>query len=100
MKFRAAFDDLDGRLARHPYLLGDAPTVLDIAWFIYVNRLSLAAYPIARLHPRIDRWFATLRARPEFAKEIGLPPPVQERFETTRREHAKAGKSLEAVAGW
>jgi hypothetical protein len=37
--------------------------------------------------------------RPEFAKEIQLPEPVSERFETTRREHARAGKSLETVAG-
>ncbi len=100
VKFRAAFDQLEGWLAEHPYLLGDELTVLDIAWFIYANRLSLAAYPIARLHPRVDRWFARLRERPEFAREIELPSPLKQRFEATRREHAKAGKSLEAVAGF
>jgi glutathione S-transferase len=99
LKFRAAFDELDRLLARQPYLLGDAPSVLDIAWFIYVNRLALAGYPFARLHPRVDAWFGKLRARPEFAKEVQLAPPLAERFDATRRAHAQAGKSLEAVAG-
>lgn len=100
LKFREAFDELDRRLARQPYLLGDSPSVLDIAWFIYVNRLSLAGYPFARLHPRVDAWFGKLRARPEFSKEVQLPPPLAERFDTTRRAHAQAGKSLETVAGF
>jgi hypothetical protein len=74
--------------------------VLDIAWFIYVNRLLLAAYPVMRLHPRVGDWYAKLLARPEFAKEVRLPPPVKERFDATRHEQAKAGKSLELVAGF
>jgi glutathione S-transferase len=74
-------------------------TVLDIAWFIYVDRLTLADYPFARLHPRLSAWFTKLLQRPEFAKEIALPAEVSERFATTRREHAQAGKSLELVAG-
>jgi glutathione S-transferase len=100
LKFRAAFDELDRRLARQPYLLGDAPSVLDIAWFIYVNRLALAGYPFARLHPRVQAWFGQLHTRPEFAKEVQLAPPLAERFDATRRAHAEAGKSLEAVAGF
>ena len=99
LKFRDAFNELEQRLAKHPYLLGNAPTVLDIAWFIYANRLALAGYPLARLHPKVGAWFAELRRRPEFSKEIQLPPPLAERFDATRREHAQAGKSLELVAG-
>lgn len=97
--FRRAFDELDQRLAGQPYLLGAELTVLDIAWFIYVNRLVLAGYPLARLHPRLAAWFADLMARPEFAKEIALPPPVEAAFAATRQAHAQAGQSLEAVAG-
>ncbi|MGP0089282.1 MAG: glutathione S-transferase family protein [Xanthobacteraceae bacterium] len=100
LKFRQAFDELEQRLAKHAYLLGDTLTVLDIAWFIYVNRLSLAAYPVTRLHPRVGDWYEKLLARREFAKEVRLPPPVKERFDTTRHEQAKAGKSLELVAGF
>jgi len=98
-RLREALDDMDRRLATQPYLLGDKLTVLDIAWFIYVDQLSLAAYPYARLHPHVGEWFAKLMRRPEFAKEIQLPAPVSERFDATRREHARAGKSLEMVAG-
>jgi glutathione S-transferase len=34
-KFRVEFEALDRRLAKQPYLLGDALSPLDIAWFIY-----------------------------------------------------------------
>ena len=37
-KFRAEFEELDKRLAKHPYLMGDTLSVLDIAWFIYAHR--------------------------------------------------------------
>jgi glutathione S-transferase len=99
-KFRAEFDALEGRLAASPYLLGDAISVLDIAWFIYANRLALGGYPMARLHPRVDAWLAKLGARPEFAKEIAMPPEAVQRIEATRRAHVQAGKTLEAVAGF
>ena len=69
-KFRKEFDALDKRLAQSPYLMGEALSVLDIAWFIYAFRLSLAGYPFARLHPHVAAWEEKLRARPEFAKEI------------------------------
>ena len=45
-----------GRLAQQPYLMGEALSVLDIAWLIYAHRLSLAGYPFARLHPHVDAW--------------------------------------------
>lgn len=98
--FRQSFDELDERLTGRPYLLGDKLTVLDIAWFIYVNRLMLGGYPLQRLHPRLAAWFADLMARPEFAEEVALPPAVEEAFATTRKAHAEAGQSLEAVAGF
>jgi glutathione S-transferase len=98
--FRAEFDSLDKQLALHLYLLGDQLGVLDVAWFIYTNRLVLGGYPVARLHPNVSRWFEALRARPEFAKEIAMPPEIVDRLEATRAAHAQAGKSLEQVAGF
>lgn len=98
--FRRTFNDLDARLAGQPYMLGDKLTVLDIAWFIYVNRLVLAGYPLGRLHPRLAAWFDGLMARPEFAKEIALPPPVEQAFAATRKAQEQAGQTLEAVAGF
>jgi glutathione S-transferase len=62
-KFRAEFDVLDKRLAQHPYLMGDNLSVLDIAWFIYAHRLSLAGYPSARLHSGVGTWVEKLCSR-------------------------------------
>ncbi len=99
-KFRVAFAEIDQRLAASPYLLGDALSVLDIAWFIYAHRLSLGGYPIARLHPRVAAWMGKLAARPDFAREIASPPEVMAHIAATRRAHEQAGKTLEAIAGF
>jgi glutathione S-transferase len=89
-KFRAEFDALDKRLAAQPYLMGESLSVLDIAWFIYAFRLSLAGYPFARLHPSVNAWKDKLLARPEFAKEIA----------GTRKPATQPAKTLEQVAGF
>ena len=99
-KFRLEFNLLDSRLAQHPYLMGDSAGVLDIAWFIYAHRLSLGGYPFARLHPRVGAWLDKLRARPEFADEIAMPPEAVARNESILRAHAESGQSLEMVAGF
>ena len=98
-KFRKVFGELDETLADQEYLLSDGLSVLDIAWFIYANRLTLAGYPIARLHPNLDAWYARMEQMPEIAREIALPPPVKEKFDATRAQHLEDGVNLEAVAG-
>jgi len=98
VRFRAEFDALDKTLARQPYLLGENLSVLDIAWLIYENRLSLAGYPFARLHPHIHAWADKLRAMPEFAKEVVQLRHSPDQLDTVRR--AQAGKTLEMVAGF
>ena len=97
-KFRAEFDRLDRALAKQPYLTGAELSVLDIAWFIYEHRLSLAGYPFARLHPHVHAWAERLRAMPEFAKEIGQLRHSPQQLEAVQR--AQVGKTLEAVAGF
>jgi glutathione S-transferase len=99
-KFRVAFDALEQRLAHHPYLMGDRLTVLDIAWLIYAHRLSLGGYPFGRLHPRVAVWMEKLRTRPEFAREIAMPPEAVTRLEAARRFQVESGNTLEAVAGF
>ncbi len=98
-KFRAGFDALDERLAQQRYLMGADLSVLDIAWFIYAHRLSLAGYPFARLHPRVNAFLETLRLRPEFAKEIATTAEFDRRLDATRKAQLQAGKTLEMVAG-
>jgi glutathione S-transferase len=99
-KFRAEFAAMDTRLAQQPYLMGEALTVLDIAWLIYAHRLSLAGYPFERLHPHVFAWKERLSSRSEFAKEIELPRHSKEELEGVRRAQEKAGNTLEAVAGF
>jgi glutathione S-transferase len=99
-KFRNEFDALDMWLASQPYLMGQDLSVVDIAWLIYVHRLSLGGYPFARLHPHLNAWAAKLRARPEFAKEIAMLRDSEERLEATRQAQVRAGKTLEMVAGF
>jgi len=89
-KFRAEFDALDRRLAQSPYLMGHSLSVLDIAWFIYAYRLSLAGYPLRRLHPRVGAWEEKLRARPEFVSEIA----------GTRKPATPVDRTLEQVTGF
>ena len=78
--------------------MGESLSVLDIAWFIYAHRLSLAGYPLARLHPHVHAWVEKLRARPEFAKEIAMPPEVKAHIETTQ-SRARAGRQ-DAGSRW
>jgi glutathione S-transferase len=99
-RFRTEFAALDQRLAQLPYLMGESLGVLDIAWFIYAHRLSLAGYPFKRLHPRVHAWVERLRARPEFAREIAMPPETKARIEAARSAQVQAGKTLELVAGF
>ena len=67
--FGRAFDQLDTRLAGEPWLLGERISVLEIAWFISVHRLVLAAYPLER-HPHLRAHYERLLERPGFAAEV------------------------------
>ncbi len=98
-KFKAAFDGLEKRLEANTYLLGEHISLLDIAWFIYVNRLSVAGYPFSRLHPRLAAWFEGLQAKPEFASEIVMPPPLRAAIAETHRDQAARHRTLVDVAG-
>lgn len=99
-RFRAALEKLDKDLARMPYLLGAAISILDIAWFVYVVRLRSCGYPVARLHPRVHAWAEGLAALPDFAKEVALPQTVVDGIAVRQRELARHGQNLEQVAGF
>ncbi len=99
-KFRAEFEAMDKILAQQLYLTGETLSVLDIAWLIYAHRLSLAGYPLARLHPHVFAWKERLASRPEFAKEIAPLGDSNEMLEARHRTQEASGKTLEAVAGF
>ena len=53
-----------------------------------------------RVDARVAMWMEKLRTRPEFAREIAMPPEAVTRLEATRLSQVEAGKTLEAVAGF
>jgi len=98
-KFRAAYEDLERRLADAPYFLGTELSVLDIAWFVYTTRLDLAGYPFAKLHPNVFSWFARLSEQDAFSREVALPDPARRIWRRTRQNQIEFGTTLSEVAG-
>ena len=98
-KFRAAFDELGGSLADSAFLMGDNISLIDIAWFVYAERLRLAGYPFARLHPALADWLERMRAVPEVAREVALPPPVAVLVAEARAAQVVGHRTLAEVCG-
>ena len=98
-KFRDVFTELDNTLADQEFLLAEGFSVLDIAWFIYANRLILTGYPIGRLHSKLGAWYDRLAKISDIAEEVVLPLPVKKKFDATRAQHLADGVHLEAVVG-
>ncbi len=98
-QFKSAFDAFDNRLGSHPCLLGEDISVIDIAWYIYAVRLINAGYPLRRLHKNVGAWFDKLDAKPEFHREVQMPPPLIAARDALHTEQQKQGASLEVVAG-
>ncbi|MEZ5998722.1 MAG: glutathione S-transferase family protein [Hyphomonas sp.] len=92
--FRRAFTNLDATLQASPYLLGTDLSIVDIAWFIYANRLVIAGYPLADLHPNVNRWYAELLSRPGWAEEVALPPPLRPMAEHHQRALAQEKRRM------
>lgn len=99
-KFKTIYDELEARLQRQAYLAGDDLSLMDIAWFIYTDRLNDAAYPFSRVHPKIFSWYQKLKQRPEFAKEVRTPMPLKVITKVLHAAQAMSGKSLAKVAGF
>jgi glutathione S-transferase len=99
LKFRSEFEALDTILRSQDYLLGDALSVLDIAWFFYTNRLALCGYPLRRCHPHLHAWFERLAQRPEFKKEIAVSPQLLGKIATVRAQDVETAETLELLGG-
>jgi glutathione S-transferase len=98
-RFRVSLEELDHLLTKNQYLLSNTLSILDIAWFIYVNRLVRCGYPMEKLHPNVNSWFQRLRKEPEFAKEIIVPPEIQKAVEANHRQQQETKTTLVDVAG-
>lgn len=99
-RFRSALDEIEERLSSASWLVGEALSVVDIAWFIYVNRLERCGYPVRRLHPAVASWLEGLRARPEFAGEVRMPAELDRAVAENQRHQRETGATLVDVAGF
>ncbi len=98
-RFRNALSDIDVTLASQPFLLGEKLSLLDVAWFIYVNRLNLCGYPMQRLHPNVASWFERLRQEDAFASQIEVPPETRAAIDANHAQQKAEGATLAQVAG-
>jgi glutathione S-transferase len=97
--FDAEFRALDATLARQAFLLGDRLGVLDIAWWVYVDRLTSLGYPLATRRPHLDAWYQRLKARPEFAREIARSDAERAALAAILDGHAARGESMADLLG-
>lgn len=65
------FDTMEGELAG-PYLVGDAPTLADVAAYSYIAHAPEGGVSL-KPYPRIRRWLDNVRALPGF---VGMPDSV------------------------
>ncbi|SBO43369.1 glutathione S-transferase family protein [Cyanobium sp. NIES-981] len=76
---KAAFilGQLERHLAASPWLVGDAPTIADVAVFPYVALAPEGGIDLAP-YPAVGAWIARIRALPGFVPMRGMAPVGQE----------------------
>ncbi len=66
---------IDGRLARHPYIAGEACTLADIPWGVHAHRwFNMDFQPPAM--PALRAWYDRLCKRPAFHTHVSSQPVV------------------------
>jgi glutathione S-transferase len=71
---RQALDRLDAVLGVQPYLLGDAPTIADLAVYGYAHVAGDVGLDLGGW-PAVDAWCARIRSLPGYAGELKPYPP-------------------------
>ncbi|MDQ2095158.1 glutathione S-transferase family protein [Rhodalgimonas zhirmunskyi] len=64
------FDRMEARLAKHDYLVGDAQSLADIAWFPQYVIFDMLGFDF-RAYPAITGWANRQKARPSYGPAIG-----------------------------
>lgn len=97
VNFHHAFSELNAIVKDRNWLLGDNPTVLDIAWFITLHRVISAGFPLGN-YPALNCLYKRMKARPSFHKEIKKGPVfIQVMGVVYRFFRRLKGTSLKAV---
>ena len=68
--FIVALDKLEKKLSENKYILNDNLSILDVAWFISINRIIIAGFPVKFNYPNIKAWFQMLSSDKRFSREI------------------------------
>jgi glutathione S-transferase len=98
-RLKSAFADINRTLEKSPFIHGSALSVVDIAWFVYVHRLTLSGYPLQRLHASLNEWYWRLAQMSEIARELAVPAELDQAINTHRSALSAAGQTLESVCG-
>ena len=96
-RLRAAFVEIDTTLESHSYIGGATLSVLDIAWFVYVHRLTLSGYPLARLHASLNEWYQRLGMLPQIAREVTIPADLEGPIMTRQTALRASAQDLESI---
>lgn len=71
-RFRDAFVRLDSLLNDADWLMGERISIVDIAWFVNIQRAFRVGYPLAR-HPNLYEHYLKLASRPAFVADAKHP---------------------------
>jgi glutathione S-transferase len=63
--FSHAFEQLDHLLINSPWLMGDTISIVDITWYVNIQRLLQVGYPLHK-HPTLNIHYKKLASRPSF----------------------------------
>ena len=86
------FRVLDGQLKDHEYLAGDY-SIADIANWAWVRTHRWSGVEVDDL-PHLQRWLASIRARPAVQKGIESPPSPVRDNEDSARQFSQAARSM------
>ena len=97
-KFIKVYERLEEDLVNQEFLLGEEVSVLDIAWFIYTHRLTLAGYDFKKRHRAVYNWYLNLLGKEAFKKEIEEPFILKAVRSSIRLKDIVSGSTLKHLS--
>lgn len=68
--FKVALNLIEKKLCENKFILNNNLSILDVAWFISINRIISAGFPVKNNYPKIFAWFEILSSDKRFSKEV------------------------------
>ena len=66
--FIVALHKIEKKLCQNKYILDNDLSILDVAWFISINRIINAGFPVKNKYPNINAWFQMLSSDKRFSR--------------------------------